>query len=68
MKYYNKPVKWVDKYYSDGKIKREVTRRTPALECKRNVEHWYEIDPAEDKINFINIIKIQYIRLIMQIA
>lgn len=50
MKYYNKPVEWVDKYYSDGKTKREVTKRVPALECKRNAKHWYEVDPAEDKI------------------
>lgn len=50
MKYYNKPIEWVDKYYSDGKTKREVTKRIPALECKRNSEHWYEVDPAEDKV------------------
>ncbi|PAE07175.1 hypothetical protein CHI12_11875 [Terribacillus saccharophilus] len=50
MKYYSKPVEWVDKYYSDGKTKREVTKRSPVLECKRNAEHWYEIDPAEDKV------------------
>lgn len=50
MKYYNKPIEWVDKYYSDGKTKREVTKRIPVLECKRNSEHWYEVDPAEDKV------------------
>lgn len=50
MKYYNKPVEWIDKHYSDGKTKREITKRTPALECKRNSEHWYEVDPAEDKV------------------
>lgn len=50
MKYYNKPVEWVDKYYSDGKTKREVTKRIPVLECKRNSEHWYKIDPAEDRV------------------
>lgn len=49
MKYYNKPVE-VDNYYSDGKIKREVTKRIPVLECKRNSEHWYKVDPAEDKV------------------
>jgi len=27
MKYYNKPVEWIDKHYSDGKSKREVTKR-----------------------------------------
>jgi hypothetical protein len=50
MKYYNKPVEWVDKYYSGGRTKREVTKRIPVLECKRNAEHWYRVDPAEDKI------------------
>lgn len=50
MKYYNKPVEWVDKYYSDGRTKREFTKRVPVLECKRNAEHCYRVDPAEDKI------------------
>ena len=50
MKYYSKPIEWVDKYYSDGRTKREVTKRIPVLECKRNSEHWYEVDPAEDKV------------------
>lgn len=50
MKYYNKAVEWVDKYYSDGKTKREIVKKIPVLECKRNHEHFYQIDPAEDKI------------------
>lgn len=50
MKYYNKPVQWVDKHYSDGRTKREVTKRIPVLECKRNAEHCYIVDPAEDKV------------------
>lgn len=50
MIYYNKPVEWIDKYYSDGKTKREITKRIPVLECKRNHEHFYMVDPAEDKI------------------
>ncbi|WLD76415.1 hypothetical protein QU661_00800 [Mogibacterium neglectum] len=50
MKYYNKPVEWIDKYYSDGKTKREVTKRIPVLECTRNSEHCYKVDPAEDKV------------------
>lgn len=49
MKYYNKPIEW-DIYYSNGSMKRRITRTTPALECKRNNEHWYRVDPAEDKI------------------
>lgn len=50
MKYYNKPVAWIDIEYSDRKTKRKITKRCPALECKRNREHWYEVDPAEDKV------------------
>ena len=50
MKYYSKPVEWIDKLYSDGKIKREIIKRVPALQCKRNLEHWYEVDPAESKL------------------
>lgn len=50
MRYYNKPIEWVD-HYIDGKIKREVTKKTPALECRRNAEHWFRVDPAEDMLN-----------------
>lgn len=50
MRYYNKPVEWVDKYFSDGKTEREVTKRSPVLECERNSEHCYWIDPAEDVV------------------
>lgn len=50
MKYYNKPIEWIDKYYSDGKTKRKVTKRIPVLECTRNSEHCYKVDPAEDKV------------------
>ncbi|MEB3059063.1 hypothetical protein [Parvimonas sp. D9] len=49
MKYYNKPVEW-NEYCYNGKIKREITKRVPVLECKRNSEHCYEVDPAEDKL------------------
>lgn len=50
MKYYNKPVEWIDKHYSDRKTKREVTKKMPVIECNRNSEHCYAVDPAEDKI------------------
>lgn len=50
MKYYNKPIEWVDKLYSDGKVKREVTKRIPVLECKRNSNHYYVVDYAEDRV------------------
>lgn len=50
MRYYNKPVEWIDKHYSDGKTKREITKRIPVLECKRNHEHCYAVDPAADKV------------------
>ncbi len=51
MKYYNKAVEWVDRYYSDGKVKREVTKKIPVLECKRNSKHCYEVDQAEDSLD-----------------
>lgn len=50
MKYYNKPMEWVDKSFSDVKVKREVTKRIPVLECKRNFNHCYVVDYAEDKV------------------
>ena len=50
MKYFNKAVEWRDTTYSDGKTKREVTKKVPALQCKRNSKHWYEVDPAADKL------------------
>jgi len=50
MKYYGKATEWIDRCDNNGRIKREVTKRSPALECKRNAEHYYWVDPAEDKI------------------
>lgn len=50
MKYYNKAIEWCDVTRTDGSVKREVVRKIPAVECKRNANHWYEVDPAEDKL------------------
>ncbi len=50
MRYYNKPIEWEKKIYSDGKVKREVTKRIPVLECKRNHDHYYVVDCAEDRV------------------
>lgn len=50
MKYYNKPIEWREVMRSDGSVKREVMRKIPVLECKRNHEHFFKVDPAEDKI------------------
>ncbi|MEK4426099.1 hypothetical protein [Solibacillus sp. FSL K6-1523] len=50
MKYYNKPAEWVTRHFNDGRTKREVTKRVPVIECKRNETHSYRVDPAEDKI------------------
>lgn len=49
MKYLNKATKWIDHRDANGRTRREVTERVPALECKRNAKHWYEVDPAEDE-------------------
>ena len=51
MKYFNKPIEWRDTLKSNGKIRREVTKRVPALQCKRNSDHWFKVDPAEDKLD-----------------
>lgn len=48
MRYYNKPTKWIDHTDANGRKRREVTERLPALECKRNPRHWAEVDPAEE--------------------
>lgn len=50
MKYFNKAVEFRDITYSDGRTKREVTKKVPALQCERNSDHWYEVDPAADKL------------------
>ena len=50
MKYFNKAVEWRDITYSDGRTKREVTKKVSALQCKRNSNHWYEVDPTADKL------------------
>lgn len=50
MKYYNKPVEWREILRNDGSIKKEVTKKIPVLECKRNHEHCYPVDPAEERV------------------
>ena len=50
MKYFNKDVEWRNIKYSDGRTKREVIKKVPALQCNRNSDHWYEVDPAADKL------------------
>ena len=51
LKYYNKPYEWVDHYDENGNFKkRKITRTVPALECKRNSEHFWYVDPAGTKI------------------
>ena len=50
MKYFNRAVEWRNTTSSDGKTKYEVTKKVPALQCNRNSDHWYEVDPAVDKL------------------
>lgn len=50
MKYYNKPIEWDELTYTDGKRERIIRKRQPTLECRRNYEHCYPVDPAEDTI------------------
>lgn len=47
MRYLNKATGWIDRTDANGKTRREVTERVPALECARNPKHWAEVDPAE---------------------
>lgn len=47
MRYYNKPIEWIQDYNSS---KKQITKRAPVLECKRNSEHWYYLDPAAESI------------------
>lgn len=47
MRYYSKPTHWIDRTDQNRIRHREVTERVPALECKRNPKHWFEVDPAE---------------------
>lgn len=47
LKYYNKAVEWTTRHGADGKEKREVTKKKPALECKRNPDHFFWVDIAE---------------------
>ena len=47
MKYYNKPIQWDSSVDINGKTKRTITKRAPALECLRNSNHFYLDDPAE---------------------
>ena len=46
MRYFNAPYDWIDWFYTDGRRKREVTKRVPALECRRNRDHCFRVDIA----------------------
>ncbi len=49
LKYYTKPLEWIDSTDANGHRHREITDSAPALECKRNPKHWWPVDPAEDE-------------------
>ena len=46
MKYYNAPEEWINWIYPDGRRKKEVTKRVPTLECRKNPEHRFPVDVA----------------------
>lgn len=50
MKYYNKPVEYIYTRDNNGNSKKEIIKRIPVLECRRNAEHWYKVDIAEERI------------------
>ena len=49
MRYYNKGTEWVDYFDSNGFKRRKVTGREPYLECERNPDHCFWVDPAEHR-------------------
>lgn len=49
MVYYNKPIEYRE-IYNNRAIKIVPIKFSPALECKRNTEHYFYVDPAEDSI------------------
>lgn len=46
MRYYNKPIEWEETIDDKGNHHRKVTKRIPVIECKRNSEHYWYVDPA----------------------
>lgn len=44
LRFYSKPTEWHSEKTEFGFVKRVVDARQPAAECKRNPEHWSEID------------------------
>ncbi len=51
LKYYNKPSEWIDYHDNRGNFKkRKVTEKIPVLECRRNKNHFWYVDPAGTKV------------------
>ncbi|PZS25813.1 MAG: hypothetical protein DLM58_21675 [Pseudonocardiales bacterium] len=51
LRFYSKPTGRIDIIRADGSTQRRVTERRLAAECKRNPDHWAEIDPAERRLD-----------------
>ena len=49
MRFYNKPQK-ILYYDNNGNVREIIEKRVPVFECRRNPEHFYFVDIAEDKI------------------
>ncbi|MDQ1083767.1 MULTISPECIES: hypothetical protein [Microbacterium] len=47
LRYVSKVTRSWDTIDAQGRRRRVVLERVPALECVRNPKHWYEVDPAE---------------------
>ena len=52
MKYFNKAVKWRYITYSN-ETKCKIIKKVPALQCKRNSDHCFKVDPATGRVNKI---------------
>jgi len=50
MKYYNRIIDKRPAVSSDGTVKTQVLKKSPAIACKRNSDHFWLVDPAENKI------------------
>jgi hypothetical protein len=47
MRYNKRATEWIGRVDANVSERRKVTKREPCLECKRNPEHCFWVDPAE---------------------
>lgn len=47
LRFVNRPTEWINLVDVHGRRRREISERVPVLECQRNTEHRYKVDPTE---------------------